>query len=58
MRRSPFKFLDSYTKEDKAIFFGKDIEITEILQKCANCLRKIHYMKIKPNKEWKFYADK
>jgi hypothetical protein len=27
--KSPFKFLDAYTKEDAAIFFGRDIEIEE-----------------------------
>ena len=31
--RSPFKFLDSYTKEDKDIFFGRDREIEEMYQK-------------------------
>ena len=30
---SPFKFLDSYTKEDRAIFFGRDREIEELYQK-------------------------
>ena len=30
---SPFKFLDAYTKEDKAIFFGRDNEIEELYQK-------------------------
>ncbi|MFH0841933.1 MAG: ATP-binding protein, partial [Bacteroidota bacterium] len=28
--RSPFKFLDSYTKDDRAIFFGRDREIEEL----------------------------
>jgi WD40 repeat protein len=28
--KSPFKFLDSYTKEDRAIFFGRDREIEEL----------------------------
>ena len=27
---SPFKFLDSYAKEDKDIFFGRNQEISEI----------------------------
>ena len=27
---SPFKFLDSYTKEDREIFFGREKEIDEI----------------------------
>ncbi len=30
MQGSPFKFLDSFTKEDKDIFFGRDREIEEI----------------------------
>ena len=30
---SPFKFLDSYTKEDKDIFFGREQEIEELYQK-------------------------
>ena len=33
MTRSPFKFLDSYTKEDRDIFFGRDREIEEMYQK-------------------------
>ncbi|MCD6565185.1 MAG: ATP-binding protein, partial [Bacteroidales bacterium] len=33
MSKSPFKFLDSYTKEDKDIFFGRDREIEEMYQK-------------------------
>jgi WD40 repeat protein len=28
--KSPFKFLDSYTKEDRDIFFGRDREIEEL----------------------------
>ena len=28
--KSPFKFLDSYTKDDRAIFFGRDREIEEL----------------------------
>ncbi|MFH0842828.1 MAG: ATP-binding protein [Bacteroidota bacterium] len=28
--KSPFKFLDSYTKDDRAIFFGRDHEIEEL----------------------------
>jgi len=31
--KSPFKFLDAYTKEDKDIFFGRDTEIEELYQK-------------------------
>jgi len=27
---NPFKFLDSYTKEDKNIFFGREREIKEL----------------------------
>lgn len=30
MKTSPFKFLDSFTKEDKDIFFGREKEIEEI----------------------------
>lgn len=30
MQKSPFKFLDSYTKEDRDIFFGRDREIEEL----------------------------
>ncbi len=30
---SPFKFLDSYSKEDKDIFFGRDQEIEEVYNK-------------------------
>jgi len=33
MPKSPFKFLDSYTKDDKDIFFGRDREIEEMYQK-------------------------
>ena len=33
MIKSPFKFLDSFTKEDKAIFFGRDHETEELYQK-------------------------
>jgi len=33
MSKSPFKFLDSYTKEDRDIFFGRDREIEEMYQK-------------------------
>ncbi|MDD2200605.1 MAG: AAA family ATPase, partial [Bacteroidales bacterium] len=31
--KSPFKFLDSYTKEDKAIFFGRDEETEYLYQR-------------------------
>lgn len=31
--RGPFKFLDSYTREDHEIFFGRNREIEEIYQK-------------------------
>ena len=31
--KSPFKFLDSYTREDRDIFFGRDREIEELYQK-------------------------
>lgn len=30
MQKSPFKFLDSFTKEDSKIFFGRDKEIEEL----------------------------
>jgi len=33
MAKSPFKFLDSYTSEDRAIFFGRDREITELYRR-------------------------
>ncbi len=33
MQRSPFKFLDSYTKEDKHIFFGREHETDELFRK-------------------------
>lgn len=31
--KSPFKFLDSYTLEDRAVFFGRDQEITELYRR-------------------------
>jgi hypothetical protein len=31
--KSPFKFLDSYTREDREIFFGREKEITELYRK-------------------------
>src|SRR5512136_375197 len=31
--KSPFKFLDSYTKEDREIFFGRDREIEELYRR-------------------------
>ena len=31
--KSPFKFLDSFTKEDKEIFFGRDKETEELYHK-------------------------
>jgi len=31
--KSPFKFLDSYTKDDRNIFFGRDREIEELYQR-------------------------
>ncbi|MFO7574808.1 MAG: hypothetical protein R6W67_06585, partial [Bacteroidales bacterium] len=31
--QSPFKFLDSYTKDDRNIFFGRDREIEELYQR-------------------------
>jgi WD40 repeat protein len=31
--KSPFKFLDSYTKEDRYIFFGRDQEISDLYRR-------------------------
>lgn len=31
--KSPFKFLDSYTRDDRSIFFGRDQEITELYRR-------------------------
>ena len=33
MNQSPFKFLDSYTKEDKDIFFGREAEVEDVYTK-------------------------
>jgi WD40 repeat protein len=33
MIKSPFKFLDSYTLQDRDIFFGRDLEISELYRK-------------------------
>lgn len=33
MQKIPYKFLDSYSKEDKAIFFGREREIEELYSK-------------------------
>jgi WD40 repeat protein len=33
MMKSPFKFLDSYTHEDRDIFFGRDQEITDLYRR-------------------------
>ena len=33
MIKSPFKFLDSYTSEDRDIFFGRDREITDLYRR-------------------------
>ncbi len=33
MSQSPFKFLDSYTKEDKDIFFGREAEVEDVYTK-------------------------
>src|SRR5512137_1018552 len=30
IQKSPFKFLDSFTKDDREIFFGRDREIEEL----------------------------
>ncbi len=31
--KSPFKFLDSYTSEDRSVFFGRDQEITDLYRR-------------------------
>jgi AAA+ ATPase superfamily predicted ATPase len=31
--KSPFKFLDSYTREDREIFFGREKEIEELFRR-------------------------
>src|SRR5512137_2049606 len=33
MIKSPYKFLDSYTSEDRAIFFGREKEISELYRR-------------------------
>jgi WD40 repeat protein len=33
MIKSPFKFLDSYTREDSEVFFGRDQEITDLYRR-------------------------
>jgi WD40 repeat protein len=33
MIKSPFKFLDSFTREDREIFFGRDQEITDLYRR-------------------------
>ncbi len=33
MIKSPFKFLDSYTRDDRGIFFGRDKEISELYRR-------------------------
>lgn len=33
MPKSPFKFQEAYTKEDRDIFFGRDHEIEELYQR-------------------------
>ena len=33
IEKSPFKFLDSYSKKDASIFFGRDIEIKELYER-------------------------
>lgn len=35
-QKSPFKFLDAYTKEDTEIFFGREKEVEELYQKIFN----------------------
>lgn len=41
--RSPFKFLDSYTSEDRSIFFGREQEVEELYQKVFNFKKLILY---------------
>lgn len=33
MSQSPFKFLDTYNKEDKDIFFGREVEVEDVYSK-------------------------
>ena len=41
--KSPFKFLDSYTSEDRNIFFGREQEVEELYQKVFNSKELILY---------------
>jgi hypothetical protein len=45
MSHSPFKFLDSYTKDDREIFFGREREF-------EGCLRFI-----RNSKRWGFFSQ-
>lgn len=36
--KSPFKFPDSYTREDRAIFFGRDKEIINGTNMHSDCI--------------------
>jgi len=45
--KSPFKFLDSYTKDDRDIFFGRDRECN---QPRKNTIRKVITLIINPVK--------
>jgi hypothetical protein len=33
VRKSPFRFPESYTLDDRAVFFGRDQEITELYRR-------------------------
>src|SRR4030042_2066551 len=40
IQKSPFKFLDSFTKDDRDIFFGRDKEIEELHSRVFEALTK------------------
>lgn len=43
MRPSPFKFLDSYGKEDAAMFFGREQETDELYARCTHAQTLVIY---------------
>jgi hypothetical protein len=47
--KSPFKFLDSYTKEDRDIFFGREREIEGMGGKYISPLQGLYSS---PHKRW------
>jgi hypothetical protein len=52
--KSPFKFIASYTREDREIFFGREQEINELYRrvfesKNTTCLWDFRYRKIFPD---------